>query len=64
MFHSSELKAPRALRTHGIMAELPKAIHLLLCQAIVDEIVPQVITIQCAYDFEQTGLYEVILWGD
>jgi len=55
---------PKGLRTYATMPELPEAIKLLVSRALVDDIVPQIIQVQCSDDFFTSGQYEVILWGD
>ena len=58
------LKETVSIRTHATEAELPEAIKLLVGKALVEEIVPHIIKVHSDADFEQTGIFEIILWGD
>jgi len=64
MIKIDEIKEPRGLRTYATEPKLPEATKLLLEKAIVEEIVPHIIQVQCSEDFQQTAKFEVILWGD
>ena len=64
MIEITELKEPRGLRTYATEPELPEAVKLLVAKALVDEIVPHIIQVQCSADFMQTNEFEAILWGD
>jgi len=64
MIEITELKEPRGLRTYATEPELPEAVKLLVSKALVEEIVPHIIQVQCSTDFAQTNEFEAILWGD
>lgn len=64
MIEITELKEPVGLRTYVVEAERPEAVKLLVGKALIEEIVPHIIQVQCSEDFAQTREFEVILWGD
>ena len=59
-----ELKEPVGLRTFATQPELPEAVKLLVSKALVEGIVPHIIQVRCSDEFQVTGEFEVILWGD
>lgn len=64
MMEIDEIKEPRGLRTYATEPELPEAVKLLVGKALVEEIVPHIIQVQCSTDFQETNEFEAILWGD
>jgi len=63
MIKIDELIGTKALRAFATKAALPEVVKLLVDRAIVDEISTHIIQVQCSIDFEETGEYEIILWG-
>lgn len=58
-----KLKDVEGLRIYATEGELPEAVKLLVERAIVEEILPHIIQVQCSADFFETSEFEIILWG-
>jgi len=60
----SELKYAKGLRTWATEEELAEATAKLVQEAIAKDINPSAIAFTLADDFQQSGLYHIVLWGD